>query len=193
MPSITLSKGESLYSTGEVTEGIYQVISGKVKLSSFSHSGKEHILSVCVPPLTFGEASLISSEPSIFTVIAMEKSVVAMLEKSRFNQLREVHPEINQVLLKNACHRQMWTYKMLETSAAFDLRARLAERLHLLSQTIGDPLAENAIMVPIKQEDLANMLGATRQSINQLLSEWESVGNLKIVYGGVKIMRTLTI
>ncbi|BFM15177.1 hypothetical protein R50073_13600 [Maricurvus nonylphenolicus] len=192
MSRIDLAKGQSLYLEGDVVAGIYEIRAGKIKLSSIGYSGKEMTLTICLPPVTLGDVSLVTGTPSIFSAYATQDTELGLLDRECFERLRNKHPQINEILLKSVCYRQTWMLKVLQDSAILSIESRLAKRLQTLAYSIGTPIGSDAqsaksIKVPIKQDELSTMLGVSRQTINQLLNDWESLGFVALVYGAVVI------
>ncbi|CAA0093146.1 HTH-type transcriptional regulator Cmr [Zhongshania aliphaticivorans] len=187
MSSIDLKNGQVLYSKGDFLAGIYEIRSGSIKLSAFGFNGNEMVLNICHPPTIIGDLYVITNSKSLFTATSMAKSELGILPRESFDQLRAKYPAVNELLLKAASYRQFWLYQFLQDLSVLDIEARLAGRLRDLAFSMGEKISDGAFKLALKQDDLANMLGVTRQTVNQLLKRWEEAEIIELVYRGVKI------
>ncbi|WP_166426167.1 Crp/Fnr family transcriptional regulator [Paraglaciecola sp. 20A4] len=189
MTLIRLAKRQALYTEGMRLPGIYEICSGRIKLTAYSYGGKEMTLTICGSPVTIGDTSVITHSDSVFGATCVEKSEVALLSIIDFNRLRNKYPLINELILKNICYKQAAMFRVLRDTTFLNIELRLASRLRNLSYAVGKPFGDGAYDLPVNQNELANMLGVSRQTINELLKAWEMRGLIEIVYGGVIVKK----
>ncbi len=185
MCEISLEDGQGLFEKGDEPRGIYEVRKGRIKLCSFMPSGREMTLSIVEAPTTISDTVVTAGSPHMHTAIAMGESLIGLLKLNKFIELRQQYPEINEEMLKVTSRRLIWMFNFYEEHSILNLEARLASRLHSLTITTGlqDSAANNIYHLQLKQDELANMMGATRQTVNKILKEWETRGLVKLTYG----------
>ena len=187
MSTMSLSRGNVLYRQGDMLTGVYEIKSGRVKASALRSSGTECILHIFYPPATLGEFSLIARSKSLFSAAALQDSVVAFLPEKAFSMLRETYPDINARLVKNMSVRLRIQLQLISNTPEPNIPTSLATRLHALFWAVSEDEHQENVRLEVKQDELASMLGCSRQTINQILKEWEEQGLVKIVYGGIQI------
>ncbi len=184
---ISINAGQQLFKKGDEPKGIYEILEGRIKLSSCSTGGKEITLGIYEAPTTLSDTAVCAMRPHVHNAIAVSKSRVGFLPLSELNELREKHREIDKQLLLLTSRRMQWLYRSYEAYTILELEARLAGRLHSYATRAGekhqDQDQNEVFSVRVRQDDLANMLGASRQSVNKLLKDWESAGIIELTYG----------
>jgi CRP/FNR family cyclic AMP-dependent transcriptional regulator len=174
--------GEVLFHEGDPGDALFVVASGAVKVVVPSEEGDEAILATLRRGDFFGELALLDGAPRSASAIALEPTEVLTLPRDQFRVLVASQPAIRDALLTSLAGE----LRRLTTHVAelhfLDLTGRLAARLARLAQEHGERLPSGAIRLdaPLTQSDLAAMIGATRQSVNKLLGEFEADGLLLI-------------
>ena len=184
---ITLSRGDFVYRRGEEVTAIYQVVSGRVDFRTFSTAGKEVLYVHLELGDCFGELSLLDGKPAHHDAEADTDTVLMRLSKSDFHRLRQVHPEINEALVLFLARRVRSVYETLDDAFLLDVPHRLAHRLWTLYRVSQRSRADQHIVV--SHEDLAKMIGSSRQSVTGILKVWEREGWLVQSYGDIEILR----
>ena len=191
MSTVELQTNQVLYHKGDPISHIYEMVSGKIKLSLFSENGREMIFTILGPPITFADITAMGSDKHLYTAASIEPAVVRQLSVSKLNRLRQQYPEINDMLLRSASRRLVLSFKNLENSFFFNIETRMAKRLHSIALLAGSELTDDQgnryYSVRLKQDQLAAMLGTTRQSVNRVLRDWETKGWIKLNYGKIEI------
>lgn len=179
MKPIHLQQGEFLIHQGDDPTGIYELESGRLKAYFTTPEGKQVTLNIFTPRIQLGEANLISGTPFAHTAEALGDTEVRFLCTRHFNRLRASHPELDRALVRNFSHKLMWMNDYMVAQTSQDLKTRLAGRLcRLVARDTADntPHACAGLRLDCSQEDLAALLGTTRQSINKTLKSWQSQG-----------------
>ncbi len=186
-----LDVDQVLYEKGSMSEGIYEVVSGRLKLTANSSDGREVILGVYDSPSTLSDSTTIAQCPHFFTATAIEESRVGLLKTDRFLALRKQYPEINEYLVESICRRMTLMFEYFEASSNYDAEVQLASRLNNLAgisyRTLKDAEDNQRIVIETGQDVLACMLGASRQTVNRILKKWELLGIVKLGYGRLVI------
>ncbi len=171
-----------LFRKGEPAEGLYLLIKGHVKLTSTSKTdGKELVHAILGPGDVFGEGAIEESATRTTTAIALEPCELFFL--SRYDALSSLRENAGFVLkiFSAMAHRFLAATTLIEDLAFSNLPIRLAKALLSLGRTLGHPVADGLrIDCRLTQQDLASMVGASRESINKLLSAWRSHGLLSM-------------
>jgi CRP-like cAMP-binding protein len=173
-------RGEVLFHEGDPGDALLVVVSGAVKVVVPSEDGGEAILATLRRGDFLGELAVLDGAPRSASAVALEATEALALPRDQFLGLVASEPAIRDALLASLSHE----LRRLTTHVAelhfLDLTGRLAARLTRLAQDSGEVLADGSIRLdaPLTQTDLASMIGATRQSVNKLLGEFEADGLL---------------
>jgi len=163
------TKGEVLFHEGDPGETLHLVSTGRYAVRVSIPSGDTATLSVLGPGDAFGELALLSpSQARTATVVALEKGRTLTLSRPDFAQLRRDHPEVQQLLVAALVQRVDELSQALLEALYVGVDRRVVRRLLQLAETYptrsGDPMT-----IPITQDDLAGMAGASRPTVNQVL------------------------
>jgi CRP/FNR family cyclic AMP-dependent transcriptional regulator len=175
-------RGEVLFHEGDPGDALFVVASGAVKVVVPSEDGDEAILATLRRGDFLGELALLDGAPRSASAIALEATEVLALPRDQFRALVAAEPAIRDALLTALAGE----LRRLTTHVAelhfLDLTGRLAARLARLAEEHGEkqPNGEIKLDAPLTQSDLAAMIGATRQSVNKLLGEFEADGLLRM-------------
>lgn len=164
-------------------DALFIIRAGKVKVTSFSVTGKEIIFSILGAGDFFGDMSLLDGKPRSASVISMEESSVYILRRVDFHRIIEKHPNIALKLLKELTSRLRKADERIESLALLDVRGRVAGILLQLAGESGEKTPEGIVIRsrPTHQ-DLANMVGTTRETVTRILKQMEN-GNYIILSG----------
>jgi len=173
--------GALLSSRGETADEWCGVAKGAVRVSSVSLSGKQITLTYVEPGLWFGDISLFDGLPRTHDANAHGATTLLVVRKADFRELLAQHTELYEALLKLNCRRLRLMFDVVEDLNTMPLAARLAKQILLLSRSYGiEQGQEIRIGLQLAQEDLAQLLGASRQRVNQELKGFERDGAVRI-------------
>ncbi|HEU4460170.1 MAG TPA: Crp/Fnr family transcriptional regulator [Methylibium sp.] len=157
------------------------VARGAVRVSSVSLSGKQVTLTYCEPGTWFGDTALFDGLPRTHDANAHGETTLLVVRKPDFKELLSQHPELYEALLRLHCRRLRLLYNVIEDLNTRPLAARLAKQLLLLARSYGIAQGEEIrIGLQLAQEDLAQLLGASRQRVNQELKGFERDGAVRV-------------
>jgi CRP/FNR family transcriptional regulator, cyclic AMP receptor protein len=172
-------RGEVVFYQGDPSGKLYVVEEGWVKLTRQSDVGDELLIDVFGPGSIFGEVSIFTNEPRTGTVTAIEPVVMTSLSRDSFYRLVQSHPRIALGCLEILAARLRSSDELVQDMSFLDVPARLAKRLLELSGQRGvDTASGRLIDLRITQEELATMVGTTRESINKTLALFRRQGIL---------------
>jgi CRP-like cAMP-binding protein len=171
-------RGEMLFRQGDPGSHLYLVESGRIKITTLSPDGREAFVAIMGPGQVFGELSLFEEQQRSADARAMEASVVHALAHDDFRPYVGAHPEVAWELLKVLVRMVRRQDQAIQDMVFLDVGGRVARRLLDLAEQHGEAVGDGAIRidVPITQEELAQMVGASRESVNKALGSFMDRG-----------------
>ena len=176
-----LADGATLSARGTPAQEWVGVAKGAVRVSSVSLSGKQVTLTYVEPGTWFGDIALFDGLPRTHDGSAHGETTLLIVRKSDFKELLAQHVELYDALLRLNCRRLRLMFDQIEDLNTRPLAARLAKQVMLLARSYGVQEGEEIrIGLALAQEDLAQLLGASRQRVNQELKGFEREGAVRI-------------
>lgn len=170
------------------------VLRGQVKISIVSDEGKELIFAMTQPGECFGEIALLDGQTRTADAIAVGDCVLFMLARSDFIPFLERHPQIAIRLLAVLCGRVRATSDFIERLAFQNLPARLARLLLKLAATQGSATPTGVrINQKLSQQEIGNLVAASRESVNKQLRLWRTEGLLTIKQGYITLLQPVAL
>ncbi len=162
--------GEIIFHEGDAGMALYIIEKGEVKIVLGSAEGKEVVLSLLGPGDFFGDLALLDGEPRSADAVAMETSELLILQRQDFLRFVAEQPHVAVNFMAVLSRRLRRVDQLVHDAAFLDVRTRLVRRLLDLAQTRGQAGPQGVVIASrLTQSDLANMVGATRESINKWL------------------------
>jgi CRP-like cAMP-binding protein len=182
-------RGTILFSEGEPGESLYIVLAGKVKLGRRSSDGRENLVAVMGPSDQFGELSLFDPGPRTATATVVTDARLARLPKSALQTWVRDRPQIAMQLLRVVARRLRRTNTMLADLIFVDVPGRVAKQLLQLAQRFGSVEGGHLrVTHDLTQEELAQLVGASRETVNKALADFASRGWLRLEGKSVVIL-----
>jgi CRP/FNR family cyclic AMP-dependent transcriptional regulator len=190
MFEIDLNRGQIVFSKGDPGDCLYVVVDGKIKLGTTSTDGRESLLSVLGPGEMFGELSLFDPGPRTATATALTKTVLLGLRHDALGPWLTGRPSVAQALLKALAQRLRRTNESLSDLVFSDVPGRVAKALIDLNEKFGAK-TPNGFYVEhdLTQEELAQLVGASRETVNKALADFVHRGWIKLEPRAVYIMQ----
>ena len=181
MTETELARGEVLFNEGDSGDRLYVVLDGKIKLGRTSGDGRENLLAVLGPGQMFGELSLFDPGPRSATATAVTDSRLASLGHAELQPWLVNRPDVARGLLFQLAHRLRRTNEVVADLVFSDVPGRVAKALIDLSTRFGRQ-ADDGIHVhhDLTQEELAQLVGASRETVNKALADFASRGWLRL-------------
>lgn len=187
--TIALRDGENIFLRGQPYDGVYCVLSGLVRIQSSTPSGHSGVLVVVEPSQWFGELGMFDRLTRSHDAQAAEDSTLLHLPVGTLDQILQVHPEVSHHFGALLSQKMRSIFVGLEAFALLPARAWVARRLLMMATqhwTLDKPTPKNTI--PVSQEELAQMLALTRQTVGKVLQQLEAEGMVRAGYGHVEIL-----
>ncbi|MEJ6008037.1 Crp/Fnr family transcriptional regulator [Paucibacter sp. AS339] len=176
-----LNDGALLSCRGETAEEWVGVALGAVRISSVSLAGKQIALTYVEPGTWFGDISLFDGLPRTHDAYTHGATTLLVVRKPDFRALLHSHTELYEALLRLNCRRLRLMFDVVEDLNTLPLASRLAKQILLLARSYGVQQGEEIrIGLQLAQEDLAQLLGASRQRVNQELKSFEREGAVRV-------------
>lgn len=178
--------GTPLFQKGDPGDRLYGVVTGCLKVCATNLEGREVTFAVLSAGDIVGELAVTSAHPRSATVIAVSDSELASIERKRLDSVMTRRPAVLSALVEASATTVRRLTDRAEDAAFLSLDARLAKTLVELSQRIGQP--RNAgTEIRFRQQDLADMLSASRESVNKRLRDWEDHTFLQLRRGTIVV------
>ena len=175
------ARGETVFSEGEEGDTLYIVETGKVKIGRRAADGRENMLSVMGPSDMFGELSLFDPGPRTATATVITEARLASLAHSRLRPWINDRPEIAEQLLRVLARRLRRTNDALADLIFTDVPGRVAKQLLALSERFGSAEPDGLrVHHDLTQEELAQLVGASRETVNKALADFASRGWVRV-------------
>jgi CRP/FNR family transcriptional regulator, cyclic AMP receptor protein len=176
----SVATGARLYSAGDLPNGLWVVIEGEVRLKGYPTPGLELLAPILRPGTWFGELSTIDGLPRPTDATAVERARVAHVSMAAVARAAAAAPELYRDLAVLACWHQRIALGFIAQTIAHPVRVRLAMLLAGLAQDRGG-------VVDIRQEDLAVMVGVSRQTLNRHLNALDREGIVALAYAQITV------
>lgn len=174
--TVTYRKGENLHRSGDMSDSLYIVNKGRIKIYRLSESGKEQLLRILAPGDFTGELALFSETIHESYAEAMEEASVCTIKRSEFQSLLLRYPSISLKLLVAFSNRLKQSEKQTTRFATEKVETRIAL---FLAECVSQENQSMIIELPMNKKDLASYLGTTPETISRKLSDLENEGYIK--------------
>ncbi len=176
-----MERGDVLFREGDRGDRLYVITEGKIKLGRTSPDGRENLLAILGPGEMFGELSLFDPGPRTATATAIAETQLIALGNEQLHAFLAAHPRVAATLLAALARRLRRTNENLADLVFTDVPGRVAKALLDLSSRFGRP-ADHGVLVAhdLTQEELAQLVGASRETVNKALADFAGRGWLKL-------------
>jgi CRP-like cAMP-binding protein len=181
MDAVKIAKGSILFKEGDDGEHLYIIIDGKLKLGTSSGDGRENLLSILGPGEMFGELSLFDPGPRTSTATAVTDAKLLSLSHEKVIPWLKQNPEVSLQLLTRLSQRLRRTNEAVGDLVFSDVPGRVAKALIDLGDRFGKTTPEGLLVNhDLTQEELAQLVGASRETVNKALADFAGRGWLKL-------------
>jgi len=181
----TYPKNAVVLTEGEAGDSLYMIQSGKVKVFIGDEEGREIILKILGPGSFFGEMSMIDKQPRSASVTTLETSTFLVLQHTAFEKCVEQAPTIGNMVMQILAQRVREADRKIGTLALMDVYGRVASTLLELAVYTNGKLM---VGEKLSQQDLANMVGASREMVNRILKDLSDRGFISIESKSITII-----
>ncbi len=174
---VEFPRGHTIYCTGDPGDRLYIVISGKVKIGRRSPDGREKLLTIMGPSDMFGVLSMFDPGPRTATATAITTVCAAAMDRDALASWIGSQPEITERLLRVLARRLRRTNDHLTDLIFTDVPGRVAKELLKMAQKFGTTEREGMrVTHDLTQEEIAQLVGASRETVNKALSDFAHRG-----------------
>ena len=181
MGEVQLARGQVLFHEGDAGNQLYVVMDGKVKLGRHGASGRENLLAVLGPGQMFGELSLFDPGPRSATATAVTACRLRVLDNADLSPWLAGRPEVAKGLLGQLAGRLRRANDVVSDLVFSDVPGRVAKALLDLAARFGKQTPEGLVVHhELTQEELAQLVGASRETVNKALADFAARGWMRL-------------
>jgi CRP-like cAMP-binding protein len=181
MTQVKVSKGQTLFKEGDAGDRLFVVVEGKLKLGTSSGDGRENLLSLLGPGDMFGELSLFDPGPRTATATAVTDARVLALANDQVIGWVTAHPQVSLQLFKRLARRLRRTNEVLADLVFADVPGRVAKAIMDLGERFGTKKDDGLhVNHELTQEELAQLVGASRETVNKALADFAGRGWVRL-------------
>jgi CRP/FNR family transcriptional regulator, cyclic AMP receptor protein len=182
----SLKRGATIVSKGDPGNSLIAVISGTVKISVSSPDGRSAILNLIGPGETFGEIAVLDGLARTADATANTNCEIYVIDRRDFLPFVRSQPALAMKFIELLCKRLRWTSDQVEEVILQNLPGRLASALLRLTEK--DKLAPGGRTIAITQQEISEMVGMTRESINKQLRAWATRNWVRLEHGAIVVL-----
>ncbi|OBI07593.1 Crp/Fnr family transcriptional regulator [Mycobacterium sp. E2462] len=173
--------GQTLFTQGEPGDRVYLIVEGKVKISLGGSNGRTNVRAILGPSDIVGELAVFDPGPRSCTATAITDVRALWLDRAALRGLMARQPAIAEQLLQALTQRVRETEEQLVELVSSDVAARVARQLLALSRRFGAPEGDALrVTYELSQEELAQLVGADRASVNKALRSFTARGWIQL-------------
>ena len=188
---VKVARGEHLFLEGQDGDRLYVVLDGKIKLTRAAVDGRENLWSVLGPGEMFGELSLFDPRPRTATASAVTDATLAALAHDALRPWLLERPEVSMHMLQALAQRLRRANDVVADLVFTDVPGRVAKNLLDLADRFGEQERDGLhVHHDLTQEELAQLVGASRETVNKALADFAARGWLQISARSVLILDT---
>ncbi|APT89867.1 Crp/Fnr family transcriptional regulator [Corynebacterium sphenisci DSM 44792] len=181
LETVRFPRGTTIFNEGEPGDRLYIIIDGKVKLARHSADGRENLLTIMGPSDMFGELSIFDPGPRTSSAVCVTEVNAASMNSDLLNRWVDAHPGISSQLLRMLARRLRRTNNSLADLIFTDVPGRVAKALLGLANRFGQQEGGNLrVTHDLTQEEIAQLVGASRETVNKALAEFAHRGWIRI-------------
>jgi len=168
----TYAKGESFFVPDDLSDRIFFITEGRVKISTTNEEGKEITKAILGNGEVFGEMALVGEERRRDWATALENTEACVVTLAELNGLMRERSDLNLFFMRIFGNRQLEMERRLESLVFRDSRSRIVEFLVQLTQSKGQRVGyEWVVRKPITHQEIANMTATSRQTVTTTLND----------------------
>lgn len=181
--------GARIHGAGDAPDGFYGLLKGRVRVTHAAADGRELLVALFEAGAWWGEISMFDGEVRTHDAHAVGECEVLLVPQDKFHALLRAQPQLYPHFVQMLCGKLRLAMRYIEDAMFLPLSARVAQRLLDLAQAYGKDEARGVLIdLKLPQDDLARMLGASRQSVSKELKRLERRKCIALRYGRVVIV-----
>lgn len=181
MAEVSLGRGQVLFREGDYGDRLFVIAEGKLKIGRSSPDGRENLLSVLGPGDQFGELTVFDPEARMGTAIAVTDCRLYSLSSENLRPWIAQRPDVALALLRQLSRRLRRSTEVLSDLVFSDVPGRVAKSLLDLANRFGTPIPDGMhVAHDLTQEELAQLVGASRETVNKALADFAARGWIRL-------------
>ncbi len=180
-------RGEALVEQGHKSNALFILLTGRARVMTSDSRGREVILATLSQGDYLGEMSIIDNEPHSATVRAEVQTDVLMLGRAEFARCLAENASMSLVVMRGLVKRLRHADRKIESLALLDVYGRVAHAL--LDFAIPDAQGQLIIKEKISRQDLAKMVGASREMVSRVMKDLEERGFIEALPSGATMLK----
>ncbi len=184
----SFTRGTTIISAGDVTESLYVVVSGRLKVMMSDDEGREVILAILGPNEFFGEMGLIDDHPRSASVVAIEACELLTLSKRDFKSCLAENFEMAMTVMRGLVKRLREADQKIGSLALMDVYGRVARLLLEMAETVN---GQKVVTKKVAKQDIAKMIGASREMVSRVMKDLQSGGFIEVRPGSILLRDTI--
>ena len=173
----SLPRSTTVMASGDPTDSLYIVLSGRLKVMMSDAEGKEVILSILGPGEFFGEMGLIDDSPRSATVMAVEPCELITLAKKDFKKFLAEHFDLTMTVMRGLVRRLREADRKIGSLALLDVYGRVARLLIDMSESVN---GQKVVTKRLPKQDIAKMIGASREMVSRVMKDLQLGGFIEV-------------
>jgi CRP-like cAMP-binding protein len=182
----TLKRGATIFSKGDPGNSLIAVVSGTVKISISSPDGRSAILNLIGAGEIFGEMSVLDGQARSADCTANTNCEIFIIDRREFLPFVRSQPALAMKFIELLCTRLRWTSDQVEQIILQNLPGRLAGALIRLTEK--HKLEPTGRTIAITQQEISEMVGMTRESVNKQLQVWAARKWVRLEHGAIAVL-----
>ena len=182
----TVKRGATIAAKGDPGNNLFAVITGTVKISSSSPDGRNAILNLIGPGEIFGEIAVLDGAPRSADATANTNCELYIIDRRDFLPFVKSQPALAMKFIELLCAKLRWTSDQVEQVILQNLPGRLASALIRLAEK--HKLAPGDRTIAVTQQEISEMVGMTRESINKQLRVWATRNWVRLEHGAIVVL-----
>lgn len=180
-------RGETLVEQGQKSNALFILLTGRARVMTSDSRGREVILATLAQGDYLGEMSIIDNEPHSATVRAEVQTDVLMLGRAEFARCLTENASMSLVVMRGLVKRLRHADRKIESLALLDVYGRVAHAL--LDFAVADAQGQLLIKEKISRQDLAKMVGASREMVSRVMKDLEERGFIEALPNGATLLK----
>jgi CRP/FNR family cyclic AMP-dependent transcriptional regulator len=177
-----IPRGTAIIAAGDVTDSLYVVIAGRLKVMMSDDEGREVILSILGPNEFFGEMGLIDDHPRSASVVAIEPCELLTLSKRDFKKCLQDNFEMAMTVMRGLVKRLREADQKIGSLALMDVYGRVARLLLEMSEIVD---GQKVVTKKLAKQDIAKMIGASREMVSRVMKDLQAAGSIEVRAGSI--------
>ncbi|MCB9134862.1 MAG: Crp/Fnr family transcriptional regulator [Anaerolineales bacterium] len=178
----TFIAGTTIMTAEQPGEVVYFILRGTVKIHIEQKDGTDVILAILGPGDTVGEMSLLDSVGRSASAITLEETTILWMDNASFREMLQTIPSVTLSLTRVLANRVRLANEQIQSLANLDVYGRVARQLLAFADKYGQEPVEGEVLIPLRltQTDLADLVGASRKRVNQVVVSFKKQGLISI-------------